>query len=411
MLNGNYPLVYFGYYFSEAQSRLLWCGFILFIVVYKLKKRIKIKPIFVIFYAVFSLLIYVQNVYLKSFFLPEFINLTFLFTITYLIIYSIGIQGLTYLPRLMVKLIKWSLVFYIPTAILFLLRVDLIGTVETFAFQSNTARIGTDRIPLHTLFHNFSGVYKGYGENGLLPRNSGVFWEPGAFAGSIVMVTIFLLIYKAFYSNKDLRYLLKWLLIGLLSTFSTTGLLLIPVLILINYSRRKKLITSGFSRYIILTVVVTIVSYYAYYNIPVLNEKISAQIEAYENKDRGSESSRIGSAFLLLTLIDEEPIIGNGFAISNQEWKKQLKNSSYEFSNIGIGNGLFLILAWAGIPFVIFLLVMMVYNFKKQQISLGLSLIFIGILLLLLQGESWMKLPLIYSFCFICVNKISSNKQ
>ena len=413
MLNGNYPLAYFGYYLSEVQSRLLWVVIILFIIFFKLKQGIKLKPIFVIFCAIFLLLIYVQSVYLKSFFFPEFINLTLLFTITYLIIYSVGIQGLMYLPRLMVKLIRWSLFFYIPSAILFLLKIDFTNILQAFSFQSDPTKILSNKIPLHAVFHNFSGTYKGgsYAENGLIPRNSSVFWEPGAFAGTIIMITLFLIIYKVFYSNKDFSYLFKWLLIGLITTFSTTGLLLVPFLILLNYLRGKKRAIKGFYKYIVVTVALSVFSYYAYHNIPVLKTKISSQIEAYENNERGSESNRIGSAFLLLNLINEEPIIGNGFAISNQEWEKIIKISGYEFTNIGIGNGLFLMLTWTGIPYVIFLFLMMFYNFNKQQVSIAMSFLLIGIMLVLLQGQSWMKLPLIYSYCFICVNKISSNKQ
>ena len=405
MLNGNYPLVYFGYLLSEVQSRVLWIGIILFIIIYKLKQKIKIKPIFVLFYGTFLILIFVQNVYLKSFFFTEFINITLVFTISYVIIYAIGFQGLMYLPELTVKLIKLSLLFYVPTAISFLLGNKSIEAIQSIAFQANGSRIGTNITPLHTIIHNFSGVLGGYGDNSLVPRNSGMFWEPGAFAGIIIMMFLIMVIYKQYYNEKQFKNIIKWLIIGIISTFSTTGLLLIPVLILINFTRGKKISLSTAFKLLNLSIFIIFISVYSFNNIPVLKNKIEKQIEAVETQERGSETTRLGSMFLLINLINEEPIIGNGIAISSQQWRKLLKNSGYEFANVGIGNGMFLMLAWVGIPFFIFIFVMMGYNIRMENLSLGLTLVLIIVLLILLQGESWMKLPLIYIFCFIGVKK------
>ena len=87
----------------------------------------------------------------------------------------------------MIKLIKLSFVFYIPSAVLFILDINWSGLIKFFTFHSDYSRVDSSfREPLHLIIHNFSGLFKefGFGDNSLIPRNSGVFWEPGAFAGT-----------------------------------------------------------------------------------------------------------------------------------------------------------------------------------------------------------------------------------
>ena len=407
MLNGNYPLVYFGYLIGEGPSRVLWSIVFIAVILLKLKLKIKVKPIFILFYMVFVILTLLQNEYLNSFFLQEFLNLSFLFLITYLIVYAIGFKGLLYIPKIMVKLIKFSLVFYIPSAVLFILGVNWSSLIRSVSFQSNASRIGTSTEPLHIIIHNFSGLFRefGYGANSLIPRNSGMFWEPGAFAGAIIMVFIFVVIYKKYFTKLELRKINMWLFIGLISTFSTTGLLIVPMLILIYYLRDKKASVKVIFKLIFLCSIVSIISIAAFMNISTLNEKVTSEIERVDSNDRGSETSRLGSLFLVFQMVEENPYIGVGFAASSEVFSDKLSVLGYEFTEIGIGNGMILMLAWCGIPYCLFLIFLMVYNFKMSGMSMGLSMGLIFVILLLLQGESWMRLPLIYSFCFLSIHK------
>lgn len=407
MLNGNYPLVYFGYMISEGPSRIFWSIVFIAIIYFKLKLKIKLKPIFKIFYIFFVILTIVQNKYLNSFFLQEFLNLSFLFLITYLIIFAIGFKGLLYIPKLMVKLIKLSLVFYIPSAVLFILGLNWSGLLKFLTFQSNSARIGSFREPLHLIIHNFSGLFEelGHGSNSLIPRNSGVFWEPGAFSGSIIMAFIFVILYKKYFTKLELSKINRWFLIGLISTFSTTGLILIPLLVLIYYLKDKKISVKAVFKLIVFSSLLTMIAIFSFNNIPTLNEKITSQFESVENNEVGSETTRLGSLILLSQIVVDNPYIGVGFAANKEGFEKEISLVGYSFSNIGIGNGMILMLAWCGIPYFLFLLFLMGYNFKSTGMSIGLSIGLIFVILFILQGESWMRLPLIYSFCFLSIHK------
>lgn len=407
MLNGNYPLVYFGYMISEGLSRVFWSIVFIAIIYFKLKLKIKFKPIFKIFYIFFVILTIVQNKYLNSFFLQEFLNLSFLFLITYLIIFAIGFKGLLYIPKLMIKLIKLSLVFYIPSAVLFILGLNWSGLLKFLTFQSNSARIGSSREPLHLIIHNFSGLFKefGHGSNSLIPRNSSVFWEPGAFSGSIIMAFILVIIYKKYFTKLELSKINRWFLIGLISTFSTTGLILIPLLVLIYYLRDKKISVKAVFKLIVFSSLLTMIAIFTFNNIPTLNEKITTQFESVAKNEVGSETTRLGSLILLSQIVADNPYIGVGFAANKEGFEKELSFLGYRFSNIGIGNGMILMLAWCGIPYFLFLLFLMGYNFKSTGMSIGLSISLIFVILFILQGESWMRLPLIYSFCFLSIHK------
>ena len=44
------------------------------------------------------------------------------------------------------------------------------------------------------------------------------------------------------------------------------------------------------------------------------------------------------------------------------------------------------------------------YNFRSSGVSVGLSISLVILILFILQGQSWMKLPLIYSFCFLSIH-------
>ena len=407
MLSGNYPLVYFGYRISEGPARVLWSMIFIAIIVTKLRLKIKIRPIFLIFYGAFVLLTVLQNIYLDSFFLPEFLNLSFLFFITYLIVFAIGLNGLLYIPRLMVGLVKWSFIFYIPSAILFILGINWSGLISNIGTQSNSARIGTSRKPLHMIFHNFSGLFSDFSHasNSLLPRNSGLFWEPGAFAGIIVMTFILVIIYKRYFTLLELRIINKWIFVGLLSTFSTTALACIPLLIVIYYIRDKKVSAKFSIRFVFFVAMIASISIVAFSNIPVLKNKISTQIQSVENNERGSETTRLGSFIMLSEIINDSPALGAGFASNRQAFSDKMFSLGYEFTDIGIGNGMFLMLAWCGIPFFVFMLCLMGYGFYSVDMSLGVTVGLILIILLLLQGESWMRLPMIYSFCFLAVHR------
>ena len=407
ILNGNYPLITFGYSLNMGPSRIIWIFIVLYIVFIRLKKKIEFKPMLIFFLILFFGLTFIQNEVLNSFYLQEFLSLTFMFITLYLILFSIGFSGLLYLPKIMVNIIKFSLIFYIPFSILFILKIDLSSILTSFGFQADPSRLDSViKYPLHLVFHNFSGLFdEGHGNNNLVPRNSSFFWEPGAFLGTIVMSFLIFILLKKYYSKSEFTSIFKWLIIGIISTFSTTGLLLLPLLILLMFLRNRNFSISTSLKVSFITLILALINLIGYYQIPTLNSKIADEFESVENNERGSETTRLGSLLMVSTLVLENPYLGVGFAASNKVFEKRLAFIGYEFTDIGIGNGMILMLAWAGIPYFVILLLLMGYNLRQFSMSSLMTFGIIIVLLILLQGESWMKLPLIYSFCFLSILK------
>jgi len=98
------------------------------------------------------------------------------------------------------------------------------GSDVRFWFQpiGNIFTISSQRIPffIHT-----------YLSTGIDHRNSGMFWEPGAFAGYLIIALIFLAIIKDEIAKRNYKRSFLILSITLISTLSTTGFIAYPFVI------------------------------------------------------------------------------------------------------------------------------------------------------------------------------------
>lgn len=129
-------------------------------------------------------------------------------------------------------------------------------------------------------------------------RNSGPFWEPGGFACFILLALIFS---RSSLKVQFLRH--NWILIlALVSTFSTMGLLTLFILVL-----GTRLFTNNTLKK--LTVPILFVAGYMLFNtLDILKDKIENNIvEANFNT-----SSRFGSAVADFALFSESPVVGWG---------------------------------------------------------------------------------------------------
>ena len=195
-----------------------------------------------------------------------------------------------------VKLINYlaiiSLIFYI---VLFIPGIDnfLFSLSKNFKPVFETEFIGYEYKP-NILIFNLHGYE-------FTPRrNSGPFWEPGAFAVFINLALAFnVLIDKSFNFKRNF-----WLLLALITTFSTTGfivgMLTITAAILFN---AKKVFVN------ILLVLLLIYPFYALFtNLDFLLPKINNDIEFAQQ----TTGSRFGSAVADIQLISKNPVLGYG---------------------------------------------------------------------------------------------------
>lgn len=225
-------------------------------------------------------------------------------------------------------------------------------------------------------------------ENANVFRNCGMFWEPGAFQGYIMLAFLF-------YINdyKSLWNIHRWkciiLSLALLTTFSTTGY--IVYLLYIAYI----IFTSRIS-YCIKTCVVFITlvcCIHAYHNLDFLGEKIEVQYENATNLRNNEVSwSRMGAMKIDIQQISRHPLVGNGFVMTSRYEKLGNKMA-------GAGNGFTGAINMLGIPCIAMYLITLYrslnFNEKKQKIF------FISLIVILLNGEFFLNYPLFWGLPFI----------
>lgn len=221
-------------------------------------------------------------------------------------------------------------------------------------------------------------------------RNAGMFWEPGAFAGYLMLVPVL-------FAN-DWRLLVTryrgytvLLLVALLTTTSTTGYLLLFVWLMLFFAmqlRRKWLLVP------ILCLVLPL-SYYVFMQLEFLNDKLTSEYEqALEQDEQEINFSRMGSLVFDMHYIKKHPLIGNGLVMSTR-FADHLGYYDEEeldaFSNGFTGN-----IASLGVFFMIAYLASLWRNRTLRRKGSVLLLV-----VLLLQGEYFLNYPIFLALPFV----------
>ena len=140
-----------------------------------------------------------------------------------------------------------------------------------------------------------------------LPRNSGPFWEPGAFGGYLTIGLAFeMILFRRF----SVRVLV--LLVALVTTFSTAGYMATALFFLLYFlfletNKKKKLLIFP---------ALLIGCFFLIVDVDFLANKITGQIEGFKEgqtyKMQSDDDTRLGSAFLDLEDLQRSPLFGTG---------------------------------------------------------------------------------------------------
>lgn len=218
-------------------------------------------------------------------------------------------------------------------------------------------------------------------------RNSGPFWEPGAFSVFLNIALMFNIINtKALWNKKNIYFA-----IAIISTLSTTGFLAFFVIVASFYLVKEKISKSVFIFALFFPIVV-----FLFFNLEFLNSKISTNMELKDNT-----TSRFGSAAADLKDFVTSPLIGWG--------KGEMRYGGRPFTFFTVdqhrNNGLTSLLVTYGI--VVF--TVLLYNYLKTLTVLCLAnnfnrifaLLFFIVILMLGFGEPIFQYPFFYSIMFI----------
>lgn len=281
-----------------------------------------------------------------------------------------------------------------------------LGTISIVGFLINVFGI---KIPAIVEIRDNSsiiifGTYNSFFDSGPM-RNSGMFWEPGAYSGYLLLIPLLYMGDLAELWNLHKKKCII-LAIALLTTLSTTGYIVI-FLILIYYlmvKSRQKLVV-----YLILPFIF-IGIYTIFTRLDFLGEKIESQVgDTNFSNNRGGDFSpdRFGAFAFDLHYIIKHPLIGNGLHSITRYADHQFLVNDEESGVMSHGNGFTNFVASMGIisMCLIFFLIYKRFPFSKLD-----SIFVIMMLFLMLQGEQFLNYPLFLVLPFIMIPKTNEFK-
>ncbi len=282
-----------------------------------------------------------------------------------------------------------SLVFYIPAQIGGVVDVDFKSW-----FQWLRADLGD--YYFHIFVHNFRIPSSLYATNQEW-RNAGVFWEPGAFSGYLLLALVFLSLSRGSFSQSQFRTRFILLSSCLATTFSTSGYLIFPFIYFAFFIPSTVASRVGKSSLLILSLLIFTASIPFLSKLPFLQEKIQAEIASSLNRDGNYGLSRIGGFIFDFDFIKEKPLVGWG-----PDPTIRVNHSSVnEEVFYGQGNGLTGFTVKFGIigMFLYFwMLFRAVSSITKSRYKSYMFVLFVA---LLLANEQYLNYPLLLSLIFL----------
>jgi O-antigen ligase len=241
---------------------------------------------------------------------------------------------------------------------------------------------------LHIGVHNFHSA-------GEVTRNSGMFGEPGQFAGYLVLALLLAIGETGPTRNRKLLVLIA----GVLSTQSTTGYIALGLTLLILAVARR-LAEKGRLGYLTalpaLAIVVAVGSV-AFETLPFMKAKILHQQHQVATAEDAANITRLGNLLFDLEYIRKRPVAG---------WSPRHETRAAEHSDIlelayGQGNGLSGFAVKFGLVGLLLFCVATYEQFfrKFQSVILGFSAL--SVIAVLLTGEQFLDGPLFLTLLFL----------
>jgi len=228
------------------------------------------------------------------------------------------------LPYFFIKIINKNYLKYFVNVLFFFTIISLLLYIPSVLFPA---------------FYNFllslsgsSGIRNLMEENNLIVytvetdvrlgflRNSGFFWEPGAFSGFLIVALLCnIVINRRLWNFKNIIFLFT-----IITTFSTSGYIAMFMVVLFYYMvNLNKRITY------FLIPLLCLSAWYSYFQLDFLGERINTEIQMTEKGDV-KYTGRLGSGEKDFQDIKKYPLIGRGRNV-NTRFESYDKNDILEF--------------------------------------------------------------------------------
>lgn len=290
----------------------------------------------------------------------------------------------------MVLLSLLSFLFYIPYLLFSVAGVDVERIISSLSNLLGSSSFSRRPLLLHTFLGDFS------------PRNCGMFWEPGAFAGYLNLAMIFLAITKTKIEKSYYKRYFIILSLALGTTLSTTGYIIYPLVLLLHRDWSSLTLRKSLERILLTTFIIipTIILFavLSYQNFDFIGNKIEKQIQTVEHSAHGWHKTRFGSLLLDVKYIKQRPLTGWGLHSQTRYYlhpwlAKESQGMGNGFSDFTAKFGLIGMGAWLTGVFI---------GFKKFFAGKTLpSVLSCFIIILLLQGEAFLNYPFFLGMVFL----------
>ncbi len=227
-------------------------------------------------------------------------------------------------------------------------------------------------------------------------RNSGPFWEPGAYGGYLMLIPLFFLNELDYFKHHKFKTAV--LILSLLSTMSTTAYLAFGIYF--GYLTLKSKLK------ILLVPVFLLFSIVVYSEFSFLKEKILSEIERAETLDAEYHGQRFAVLHFDLHYIQKHPWIGNGFLESTRYSDHLYLIDAFRNDEVeGHGNGFSNFIASMGL-ITFFMYFMLIYNKNKSYMKKSDLFFYMGMIALLLNGEQFLYYPIYLGLPFLSLKRI-----
>ncbi|MFW8602415.1 O-antigen ligase family protein [Desulfobacterota bacterium M19] len=233
-------------------------------------------------------------------------------------------------------------------------------------------------------------------------RNAGMFWEPGAFAGYLILAIVLLSLIKNEIVKKEHVISLSILSAALLSTKSTMGYMCFPFALLLHLDFNREKVRSVISGKILLLSFIIIpfivvISFYAYNNVKFIGEKFERKIAQTTSQKGNWQITRVGTFLFDLNYIKQRPLTGWG---ANPKTRFSL-NPEMIGKHLGMGNGMSDFAVKYGLIGLFTFIFFIWKNFQYYYGNKYLSFLAVFTVILTLQGEAFLGYPLYIGLMFL----------
>lgn len=290
------------------------------------------------------------------------------------------------LLEVLVGLATLALVVFAVDQLLFAVGIDIAALLVPVSV------VHGDLEYVSTPFHTFPGALDRH-------RNAGVFWEPGALSGYALLGLLLLAFLPKRLPRRQLVGMATILSLAVLSTQSTTGYLVLPLVLLLLYVRRSSARGGGFLALGLAALTPLLAAgAFAAYELPFMREKIESQVQSVQASEGEWELTRLGTLINDITDIRERPLAGWGANPLVRPSQLALSETARMTQGNGFANW---IVRFGLVGLAVFLLSLAAGLRRYGRASRTQAWFAVGIVCLLLQGEAFLNYPLFLGLMFI----------